>query len=538
MNNPTQRQHQRSILGTRRRAAAAALALAIMLLPAVFATGSAQAQTYTESVLHTFTNAPDGATPIAGLVQDAKGNLYGTTVYGGDAACYPPYGCGTVFKVDTTGKETVLYSFTGTGGDGAGPFTWLVLDTKGNLYGTTNVGGDLACNPPDGCGTVFKFDTATGAETVLYSFTGTPDASEPEDGLVRDAKGNLYGTTRDGGAYNYGAIFKVDKTGAETVLYSFPFEWNHASVPVMDAQGNLYGTTKDGGAYNNGTVFMLNTSNVFSVLYSFTGGTDGSVPDAGLLLDAQGNLYGATDIGGDLACESPDGNGCGTLFKLDTSNNESVLYSFTGGADGYGPGGLTRDTQGNLYGKSGGGDLACNPPNGCGMVFEVDTTGNETVLYSFTGTGGDGMGPDSPILRDAKGNLYGNTGEGGNLSCTTGPGGNGQTLYGCGTVFKLTPEKVTKTTTTLTSAPNPSNYGQAVTFTAVVTPAPPDGETVSFMKAKTVLGTGSLSGGTATFVTSTLKVGTTSVTAAYGGDSNFKGSKSKPVKQVVEKADE
>jgi len=504
-----------------------------MLVPAVLATGSAQAQTYSESVLHTFTNAPDGATPLAGLVQDAKGNLYGTTFYGGDSACYPPYGCGTVLKVDTTGKETVLYSFTGTGGDGALPFTWLVLDTKGNLYGTTNLGGDVACNAPDGCGTVFKFDTTTGKETVLYSFTVSPDASQPEKGLVRDAQGNLYGTTPYGGAYGHGAIFKVDKTGKETVLYSFSFGSNHASVPVLDTQGNLYGTTKDGGAYNNGTVFMLNTSNVFSVLYSFTGGTDGSVPGAWLLRDAQGNLYGTTDQGGDLACNAP--NGCGTLFKLDTSNNESVLYSFTGGADGYGPGAVTRDTKGNLYGTSGGGDLACNPPNGCGTVFEVDTTGNETVLYSFTGTGGDGMGPDSPILRDTKGKLYGATGEGGDLSCTTGPGGNGQTLIGCGTVFKLALATQTKTSTTLTSAPNPSTYGEAVTFTAVVAPAPPDGETVSFMKGKTVLGTGSLSGGTATFVTSTLKVGTTSVTAVYGGDSDFKGSKSKPVKQVVEK---
>src|SRR5208282_4225638 len=137
--------------------------------------------------------------PLAGLVQDAKGNLYGTTFYGGDSACYPPYGCGTVLKVDTTGKET-----------------------------------------------------------VLYSFTVSPDASQPEKGLVRDAQGNLYGTTPYGGAYGHGAIFKVDKTGKETVLYSFSFGSNHASVPVLDTQGNLYGTTKDGGAYNNGTVFMLN----------------------------------------------------------------------------------------------------------------------------------------------------------------------------------------------------------------------------------------------------------------------------------------
>ncbi len=529
MNN----QHRRWIPGMRGRVTGTVLALAIMLVPAILATGSAQAQPYTYSLLYEFTGAPDGAG--SEVCVDEKGILYGGTAYGGDAACYPPYGCGTVFKVGTTGKETVLYSFTGTGGDGALPFTWLVLDTKGNLYGTTNVGGDLSCNAPDGCGTVFKLDTTTGAETVLYSFTGSPDASQPEKGLVRDAQGNLYGTAH-GGAYGYGAIFKVDKTNKETVLYSFSFGSNHASVPVMDAQGNLYGTTKDGGAYNNGTVFMLNTSNVESVLYSFTGGTDGSIPDAWLLRDAQGNLYGATNEGGDLSCNAP--NGCGTLFKLDTSNNESVLYSFTGGADGYSPYGLTRDAQGNLYGYSGGGDLACNSPNGCGMVFEVDTTGNETVLYSFTGTGGDGMGPDSPILRDAKGNLYGTTGEGGDLSCTTGPGGNGQTLIGCGTVFKLALATQTKTTTTLSSSPNPSTYGEPVTFTAVVTPAPPDGETVSFMKGKTVLGTGTLSGGSASFITSTLKVGTTSVTAVYGGDSDFEGSKSKPVKQVVEKAGE
>src|SRR5271166_944110 len=145
MNNPTRYPR---ILGIRRRVAGAALALAIMLVPAVLATGSAQAQTYSESVLHTFTNAPDGATPLAGLVQDAKGNLYGTTFYGGDSACYPPYGCGTVLKVDTTGKETVLYSFTGTGGDGAYPYAGLVQDAQGNLYGTTAGGGDLACLAP------------------------------------------------------------------------------------------------------------------------------------------------------------------------------------------------------------------------------------------------------------------------------------------------------------------------------------------------------------------------------------------------------
>ncbi len=556
MNNPTQ--HWRRIFVIRRRVAGAALALAIMLVSAVLATGSAQAQTYSESVLHTFTGPPDGASPT-GSALDAKGNLYGIAG-GGDSACDPPYGCGTVFKVDASGTETVLYSFTGTGGDGADPFIGLTLDAQGNLYGTTWFGGDLACNAPEGCGTVFKFDTTTGNETVLYSFTGSPESSKPMGSLVLDAQGNLYGTAHLGGdlACNAGdgcgTVFELDTAGVMTVLYSFTGTGGDGALPgglVQDAQGNLYGTTADGGDLaceapeGCGTVYKLAPPVAPSVtwtettLYSFSGGVDGADPWPGLVQDKQGNLYGTTSQGGDLACNAPDG--CGTAFELDTTGRETVLYSFTGtGGDGAIPGvGLVRDAKGTLYGTTiAGGDLACNAPDGCGTAFELDTTGKETVQYSFTGTGGDGANPFSGLVRDAKGNLYGGTLTGGDLSCTTGPGGNGQTLAGCGTVFKLTPAKVTKTTTTLTSAPNPSTYGEAVTFTAVVTPAPPDGETVSFMKGKTVLGTGTLSGGTATFVTSTLKVGTTSVTAVYGGDSEFDGSKSKPVKQVVEKTEE
>src|SRR5271166_3073027 len=156
MANP--RQPRNLIFGLSSGAAGAALALAIMLVAAVLATGSAQAQTYTYSVLYTFTGSPDGAGPDAGLVRDAQGNLYGTTAGGGDLGCLAPYGCGTVFKVDMTGNETVLYSFTGTGGDGASPRAGLLPDAQGNLYGTTSLGGDLACNAPAGCGTVFKLD--------------------------------------------------------------------------------------------------------------------------------------------------------------------------------------------------------------------------------------------------------------------------------------------------------------------------------------------------------------------------------------------
>src|SRR5260221_8834378 len=152
---------------------------------------SAQGQTFT--VLHSFKGGTDGESPVGGVVRDAAGNLYGTTEYGGGVTCFFQDGCGTVFKLDTTGKETVLYSFTG-GTDGAIPFAGLIRDASGNLYGTTEYGGDLTCNSGVGCGTVFKVDT-TGKETVVCSFTGGADGSDPDASVIRDAAGNLYGTT-------------------------------------------------------------------------------------------------------------------------------------------------------------------------------------------------------------------------------------------------------------------------------------------------------------------------------------------------------
>jgi len=394
------------------RASSFQFALAIMLVSAVLATGSAQAQTYTESVLYSFTGSPDGAYPGGGsLVRDAQGNLYGTTEGGG------PDGLGTVFKVDTSGKETVLYSFTGTGGDGAGPYAGLVLDTQDNLYGTTQYGGANAW------GTVFKVDT-TGKETVLYSFTGTGgDGAGPTAGLVRDAQGNLYGTTGGGGANGWGTVFKVDTTGKETVLYSFTGTGGDGAYPyaglVRDAQGNLYGTTPGGGAYEYGTVFKVDTTGTETVLYSFTGtGGDGTRPYAGLVRDAQGNLYGTT-------AHSGNSNYYGTVFEVDTTGNETVLYSFTGtGGDGaYPVAGLVMDAQGNLYGTTQfGGDLACGAPAGCGTAFKLDTSGKETVLHTFTGTP-DGNNPVAGLVLDAQGNLYGTT-EGGGAD-------------GLGTVFEL-----------------------------------------------------------------------------------------------------
>ncbi len=291
--------------------------------------------------------------------------------------------------------EQVLHSFTG-GTDGAYPEAGLVRDAAGNLYGTTAHGGAY------GYGTVFRV-SASGTETVLHSFTynGT-DGVDPEAGLVRDTAGNLYGTTAQGGAYTYGTVFEVSASGTETVLHSFTGGADGASPYaglVRDAAGNLYGTTVSGGAYNYGTVFEVSASGTETVLHSFTGGTDGRNPGAGLVRDAAGNLYGTTAYGGSYSN--------GTVFEVSASGTETVLHSFTGGTDGAYPGeggpGLVRDAAGNLYGTTGEGG-AYN----YGTVFEVSASGAETVLYSFTG-GAYGEYPAAGLVRDAAGNLYGTT---------------------------------------------------------------------------------------------------------------------------------
>jgi uncharacterized repeat protein (TIGR03803 family) len=203
-------------------------------------------------VLYSFIGGNDGKYPEAGVIQDAKGNLYGTTSYGG-ASCY----CGTVFVLDTHGTETLLHSFAG-GTDGVDPYAGLLMDAKGNLYGTTSEGGT------SGYGAVFKL-TKAGKETVLYSFCPegypcTDDGASPYAGLVMDAKGNFYGTTGSGGTSGYGTVFKLSKSGKESVLYSFTGldgENPYLGFLLMDAKGNLYGTTSYGGSDGYGTVWKL-----------------------------------------------------------------------------------------------------------------------------------------------------------------------------------------------------------------------------------------------------------------------------------------
>ena len=381
---------------------------------------SAHAQSFRP--LYTFTGGVDGGQPIGGLIRDAEGNLYGTTCCGG------AYGAGTVFMLDKSGSEKVLYSFTG-GADGDQPYASLIRDAKGNFYGTTYWGGvSTECNGEVRCGVVFKLDTS-GNETVLHAFTGTDgDGANPYDGLVRDGKGNLYGTTEFGGGSSAcsggcGVVFGVNTAGKEAVLHRFSGGTDGAGPLeglVRDGAGNLYGTTQWGGNLGPGTVFKLDKTGKETVLYSFTGGTDGGQPLLGYLVrDAKGNLYGTTTFGGTY--------GQGTVFKVDSAHSETVIHSFSGGADGSYPyAGLVLDEEGNLYGTTNQGGAS-----GYGTVFQVDKAGKETVLHTFTGTGGDGASPYDDLLLDAKGNLYGTAADGGNSGCYNN--------LGCGIVFRLTP---------------------------------------------------------------------------------------------------
>jgi uncharacterized repeat protein (TIGR03803 family) len=362
----------------------------------------------------------DGQYPYGGLVRDAKGNLYGTTYFGGAS------GAGTVFRLSKTGKQKVLHSFTG-GKDGGYPVAGVIMDAAGNLYGTTLQGGDF------GAGTVFKVNPS-GHETVLYAFTGLYDGAFPYSGLLMDAAGNLYGTASSGGFPAYtGLVFKLDTSGHETVLYYF-MNRGDAAYPladvIMDAKGNLYGTTYYGGASGAGTVFKVDTAGTETVLYPFTGGNDGSNPVAGVIMDAEGNLYGTTEFGGSSPNCGPFG--CGVAFKLDTANKETVLHTFGGqGGEGANPtAGLVLDAKGNLYGAT---ECGGGGSNGAGMVFKLDKTDKETKLQVFTGSS-DGGFPYAGLIRDKAGNLYGTGLFGGNLADCTNNINNG-----CGVVFKITP---------------------------------------------------------------------------------------------------
>jgi uncharacterized repeat protein (TIGR03803 family) len=397
---------QRNWIATLREAASAALTLVVVLGLGTVSTRSAQAQTFT--VLHNFTGTPDGSAPYASLIRDQEGNLYGTTDTGGAS------GAGTVFKVGKSGTETVLYSFTG-GSDGANPFAELLRDAAGNLYGTTANGGTA------GLGTVFKLSKA-GKETVLHSFAGGTDGCYPYGGLLRDSVGNFYGTTEVCGASGVGTVFKLSKTGKETILHSFAGGASDGEFPsftslLMDTKGNLIGVAEQGGTANRGVVYKLSKTRKLTILHSFAGGANDGCDVFGTpAMDTAGNLYGTAN-----SCGS---SGAGMVWKVNPKGKETVLHNFIPGpADGSEPiAGVVMDANGNLYGSTYQGGSA-----NLGTVYKLDKKGAITLLHTFTGS--DGSYVYAGVLREASGNLYG----------TTLYGGSGQECNnGCGTVWQIT----------------------------------------------------------------------------------------------------
>jgi uncharacterized repeat protein (TIGR03803 family) len=340
---------------------------------------------------------------------------------------------GTVASVGVSPlKDSVLYSFSGkpTGSMvGAGPTAPLIQASDGNFYGTTSGNDYEGPLGFEGPGTVFKI-TPAGIETLLHAFgtNGSNDGATPVAGLIQGIDGNFYGTTKFGGAYGAGTVFKITPAGVETVLYSF-FGGLDGVAPVggliQGSDGNFYGTTYYGGQCDAGVAFRVTPTGAESVLYAFTSGTvegcggitDGANPNSGLTLGTDGNFYGTTLGGGASATDLS--NGLGTVFKMTPAGIETVLYSFKGGSsDGAGPaGGVTQASDGNFYGTTGAAGAYDQ-----GTVFKITLGGVETVLYSFDGNV-NGEGSSAGLIQASDGNFYGTAGGGG---------------YGDGTVFKIT----------------------------------------------------------------------------------------------------
>jgi uncharacterized repeat protein (TIGR03803 family) len=387
----------------------------------------------TEKLLHSFGASGDGEYLLAGLAIDDAGNLYGTTVddtINGDRG-------GTVFELKKgCWTEKLLHRF-GNGTDGYSPNAGLILDAAGNLYGTTS-----ASISPGGI--VFELSPTVHGwrEKILHRFASDEDGLGPSASLIFDAAGNLYGTTSGGGgAHAIGTVFELSPTASgdwtEKILHAFNEKGTDGLFPVagliLDASGNLYGTTEGGGTADAGTVFELSpvTDGGWKekILHNFAGGEDGVGPQASLIFDAAGNLYGTTASGGNSAtCLFTAG--CGIVYELtlvgDGVWTETVLHSFNGSStDGAIPeAGVILDASGNLYGTT---ENAGS--HGAGTVFELSPAGDgswtEKILHSFNSYASDGSFPAAGLIFDAAGNLYGTTALGG--------------VYGIGSVFEITP---------------------------------------------------------------------------------------------------
>ena len=392
-------------MGHGRQSIFANIHLTAALIIAMFGAMTIQsAQAQSFKVLYNFDGASHGGDPYASLARDAAGNLYSTVDYGGGTSY-----AGGVFKVAPDGTETMLYNFTG-GADGAYPFSSVVRDSKGNLYGTTSQGGS------DNAGVVFKVDPS-GTETVLHNFAGGADGVIPTGGLVRDKAGNLYGTTSQGGTSNDGIVFKISPSGKETILHTFTGSATDGKYPtyttlLMDAQGNFYGVTEEGGSADGGILYKLSKTGKLTILHSFKGGTtDGCNVLGTPFMDAAGNFYGTTSSCGTHTL--------GTVWEVKKNGQERLLHSFAGGtSDGEYPlAGVVKDATGNLYGNTETGGAS-----DVGTVYRISNTGKFTLLHSFDGT--DGKYPYGSFAQNSKGTIFGSTLNGGTI--------------GYGTVWKIT----------------------------------------------------------------------------------------------------
>ncbi|HEY4257003.1 MAG TPA: choice-of-anchor tandem repeat GloVer-containing protein [Candidatus Udaeobacter sp.] len=380
----------------------------------------------TVNVIYSFAGDEDGEYADTDLETDSAGNIYGTTVLGGD------FGGGTVFRLSPTingWMHTVLYSFTG-GADGGEPYKGVTLDREGNLYGTAVTGGSGSCE--GGCGVVYKLTNSGGTwtQSVIHAFTGGDDGSGPGARVTVDRSENVYGMAPTGGAYGLGTIYKIHQAGGAwdfRVIHPFTggADGSGGSAGRMILRnGHLYGAATAGGNYGSGVVFELTPSSAggwhFSTIYSFQGQPDGSFPYGALLFDRGGNIYGTTYYGGE--------NGIGAVYELSPRPTgewrERVLYSFQGGSDGNSPiSNLVFDEAGNLYGTTSEGGL------GSGIIFKLSpVTGGqwiETVVHPFQGPP-DGAFPYNGMVVDQLGNIYGATVHGGDNDDD-------------GSIYKLTP---------------------------------------------------------------------------------------------------
>lgn len=411
--------------------------MAILFVLSIAASPMAQAQTLT--VLHQFTGGADGANPYAGMVFDRAGNLYGAAGYGGNSSCFSPggSGCGTVFKLTRRPAGslfTTLYAFAG-GTDSSNPSGNVTIAADGTVYGTADAGGGGNCRDQEGhgCGTVFRLQppptncsssNCSWNETTLYRFTGGTDGNDPFAGVVLDEAGNVYGTAAAGGAYSGGVVYALAHSGSgwtESTLHSFGNGSDGASPfagLTLDGNGNLYGATAEGGTgcgtEGCGTVFEMTPSEQGwgeNILYHFQNSYG---PEGALIFDPAGNLYGTTTSG--------------TIYEMTPANGSwlySSLYALSFDGLPVFESSLTRDAAGNFYGVTGLGGSGCG--YGCGTIYKLSPFGggwSYTVLYQFTG-GNDGANPTGSVLVDSSGNLFGTASTGGR--------------YNYGTVWEFTP---------------------------------------------------------------------------------------------------